>query len=233
MLKISKSQIDHLRVIKTAGFCKEVHTYLQDYYEDELFILGDAEDQLEWIADVVSDAQRYELGTKSEIYTYVRVAITFDEDFHEFPWANKILQLKAMPSTKAQLLEDAMAKELDEMLAQHEQERDRLLEQKVSSYSKEKANYVFSFNIFYGLGLENIEDAEKWLFDVAETAVSFGFTDDFLLDSYLEVALYFGKDCHTREWANDILASDTSITDKISALLSYLSTNFGNKDARK
>ncbi len=233
MLKISKLQIDHLKTIKIAEFCKKVHAYLQDYYESELFILGEVEDQMEWVEEVVSDAQRYGIGAEADIYAYVRVAITFDEDFHELPWANKILQLRAMPSTKAQLLEDAMEKELDAMLAQHERDRDRLLEQKVSSYSREKASYVFSFNIFYGLGLESIEEAEKWLHDVAKTAVGFGFTDDFLLDSYLEIALYFGKECHTREWASDILASDKSVTDKISALLSYLSTNFGNKDARK
>jgi len=233
MLKISKLQIDHLKTIKVAEFCKKVHVYLQNYYERELFILGEVEDQMEWVEEVVSDAQSYGMDEELDIYTYARVAITFDEDFHELAWANKILQLKAMPSTKAQLLEDAMSKELDKMLAQHERDRDRLLEQKVSSYSREKASYVFSFNIFYGLGLENIEEAEKWLYDVAKTAVGFGFTDDFLLDSYLEVALYFGKDCHTREWARDILESDKSVTDKISALLSYLSTNFGNKDARK
>ena len=230
MLKVSKQQLDYLSALKTVKFYKKIKAYLLTYYEKELRLLGAEKDQLKWIEKVVKKAKGYGMDTESELYTYARAAITFGENFHELPWAKDILQLKLMSSSKARFLQDAMMAELEKMTAKAEQNRDRLLNKKAMLYSSEKADYVFSFNLFYGLGLNSIEDAKKWLTNVAITAMTFGFTDDFLLDSYLEVALYFGKDFHTENWANNMLTSDKLITDKLSYLLGYLSDNFGQQD---
>lgn len=227
MLKITPNQLGKLKASRREAFCLQVATYLQEFYNQSYDRLGDAEEQREWIADVVEAAQSFGFDAQSEIYSYVRAAITFDEDFYQLPWAQAVLQTSALPATKALLLDDAVTITLEKEQKTADAERKRLLQRKALQYASAKANYVLAFDAFYGLGLVNQANAEQWLQKVAQQAIVYGFCDDFLLDGYTEVAMHYGPEFHQCAWATEILCAQSDATSKCQALLAHLSANYG------
>lgn len=227
MLKITKKQFEQLKGKKSNEFSQEVLMHLSEYYPERMSFLGEMEEQLEWTQGVVDDAHDYGFDRKSDVYRYVRAAITFDEDFHKLPWAKEIFKLGVTPTTKSLLLEDAVTKRLEMESEKLERESKRLHKEKINAYAEEKGPYVYSFNVFYGLKLNGEVEAVEWTKSVCEKANEFGIIETVYLDSYLEVAMYYGPDFHDMPWAEEILTSDSSLNDKIKRLLTYLSEHYG------
>ncbi len=231
MLKITQQQFDRLREEKTKEFCHLALNYIDDLYPNALSFLDQKDDQIEWIYDVVTTAHSYELDTEEEIYSYLRAALTFDEDFHTESWAKEVLTLSVSPSNKALLLDDAVTIQLEKQANEIEKKNNALLKTKIEQYAREKAQYVLSFSSFYGLGLKKLEESTQWVRNMGQQAKSDDITENPHLDAYLEVAMRFGLDFNKTAWAKNILESNDTIDNKVQALLRYLSANYGNTHA--
>ncbi len=233
MLKITDEQFNALEKRKIEILCQGIVTYIDEYYPSEAYRLGDYQEQYDWVTDVVEAAFEIGIEIEADIYRYVRVALTFGEDFIEEPWAKEVLDMPISAAVKSELLENDALKILAKQAKQVEKDTQRLIKQKIAQYAQEKAHYVYSFNVFYGLKLDNEQAAETWIKHMAATACDLGFTDDFQLNTLLEIALYFGKDFFAKPWAQSIINNEQPLDEKMKALHDHLRDNFGNPAARQ
>ena len=218
MLQVFKTPVEKFKESKNRETQTAAMEYIRELYPDKMAHLGSEQAQQVWVDTIVKSAQHHNFTSEKEVFSYIRAVISFGEDFHRLPWAQKILNLRAPSLEKSERLDNAIASQLEDAVSDVTGQYRAISTKDLDKYLEEKSDYVYSFSGFYGLQLESVSEAMQWVVAVVQEAYQYNITANAHLDSYIEVAMHFGQKFNQRPWAKKILSSPIKTTKRVNVV---------------